>query len=240
MKKVRGNLILTPIELTGQFISMKRTLKQFLELPDVFNTIMSNVENLKNSESFTNIVQSPLWRNVQRNYFENRTVLPLDVYFDDVEPDNQTGSHSSDHSLGVIYYRIPCIPQYLLSSLDNIFVACIFLSNHRKDHNREIFAPVIDELKDLETNGIVVQTESEHTIYFALCHILGDNLGQHAVTGFVESFNADYYCRFCKEHKNTMRRQLRENILVLRNRVNYENDVLSNNVSQTGIKTRCI
>jgi len=143
--------------------------------------------------------------------------LPLNLYFDDVEPDNQTGSHSGDHSLGALYYHIPCIPQYLLSLLENIFVASVFLSDRRKDHNREVFAPIIDELIDLETNDIVIQTESdEYTVYFALCQILGDNLGQHAVTGFVESFNADYYCRFCKEHKNIMKRQLRENILALR------------------------
>lgn len=240
MRRVRHNLILTPVELTGQFISMKRTLKQFLELPGVFNAIMNNVENLKNSESFTNVVQSPLWRNIEQNHFANRTVLPLDVYFDDVEPDNHIGAHSGNHSLGVMYYRIPCIPQYLLSSLENIFVACVFQSDHRTGHNKETFAPVIDELKDLEKNGIVVQTEAEHTIYFALCQILGDNLGQHAVTGFVESFNADFYCRFCTECKNTMKKQLRENILALRNRINYEDYVRRNNISQTGIKTRCI
>jgi len=37
-----------------------------------------------------------------------------------------------------------------------------------------------------------------------------------------------------------MKRQVRENIMVLRNRINYEDDILSNNVSQIGIKTRCI
>lgn len=177
---------------------MKRTLKQFLELPDVFNAIMSNVVNLKNSQSFTNVVQSHSWKNVEQNFFENCIVLPLNLYFDDVEPDNQTGSHSGDHSLGALYYHIPCIPQYLLSLLENIFVASVFLNNHRKDHNKEVFAPIIDELIDLETNGIVIQTESEYTVYFAVCQILGDNLGQHAMTDFVELFNADYYCRFCK------------------------------------------
>ncbi|KYQ54177.1 hypothetical protein ALC60_13453 [Trachymyrmex zeteki] len=233
-------MVLTPVELTGQFVSIKRTLKYFLELPGVFNTIMSNIENLKNSESYTNVIQSPLLKKIERNHFRNHIVLPLDIYFDDVEPDKQAGSHLGDHSLGVIYYRIPCIPQHLLSLLENIFLACVFLSDHRNGHNREVFAPIINELRDLETNGIVIQTDSEYTIYFALCQILGDNLGQHVVTGFVESFNADYYCRFCKEHKSIMRRQLRENILVFRNRINYEDDVLTNNVSQIGIKTRCI
>lgn len=57
----------------------------------------------------------------------------------------------------------------------------------------------------------------------------------------MESFNADY-CRFCKKHKNIIRRQERKNIMVLRNIINYEDDILtiSNNVSQTGIKTRCM
>jgi len=100
--------------------------------------------------------------------------------------------------------------------------------------------PIINELRDLETNDIGILTDLEYTIYFALCQILGDNLEQHAMTGFVELFNADYYCRFCKEHKNITRRQLRENILVLRNKINYEDDVLTNDVSQTGIKIRCI
>lgn len=241
IRKEGDNFVLTPVEMTGQFISIKRTLKYFLELPGVFHAIMNNVENLKHSDSFTNVVQSPMWTNIERNYFGYRTVLPLDVYFDDVEPDNQVGAHAGDHSLGVIYYRIPCIPQHLLSSLENIFVACIFQSDHRNGHNTEVLAPVIDELRDLETNGIIVETErTEHTIYFALCQILGDNLAQHALTGFVESFNADHYCRFCKEHKNTMKKQLKENVLALRNRINYTHDMLYNNTSRTGIKTYCM
>lgn len=124
--------------------------------------------------------------------------------------------------------------------MEYISLACIFISDHRSNHNREVFAPIINELKDLETNGIIIKTESEHTVYFVMTQLLGDNLRLHAITGFVESFNADYYCRFCKDHKTVMRKQLRENVLVLRNRINYENDVLTNDVSRTGIKIPCI
>lgn len=46
IKKVGNIAILTPIELTGQYISMKYVLKNFLELPGVFNDILATIENL--------------------------------------------------------------------------------------------------------------------------------------------------------------------------------------------------
>jgi len=163
------------------------------------------------------------------------------MYFDDVEPDNHTGSHAGDHSLGALYYQIPCIPQHHTSTLENVFVSSIFLSNDRHLNNGDAFRPVINELKDLEENGILVHTATgNQRVYFCCCLLLADNLGFHSITGFSESFNANYYCRFCKEHKLVMKRQIRENLLLLRNRENYEADILINNVSLTGIKDRCV
>ncbi|KYN20118.1 hypothetical protein ALC57_07546 [Trachymyrmex cornetzi] len=220
---------------------MTYVLKNFLELPAVFDAIFANVENLNNSDKFTNIIQSPLWKNIKDTYFRDRLVLPLFIYFDDVEPDNHTGSHAGDHSLGALYYQIPCIPQHHMSSLENIFVSSIFLSDDRHLNNGNAFRPVINELKSLQDNGILVHTANgNQRVYFCFCLLLADNLGFHSVTGFTESFNANYYCRFCKEHKLVMKRQVRENVLLLRNKENYETDILINNVSLTGIKDRCV
>ncbi|RLU15468.1 hypothetical protein DMN91_012462 [Ooceraea biroi] len=241
MSKVGNVSVLTPIELTGQYIPMRYVLKNFLELPGVFDSILANIDNLNNSNKFTNIIQSPLWINIKFSYFKDRLVLPLFVYFDDVEPDNHTGSHAGDHSLGALYYKIPCIPQHQMSTLENIFVSYIFLSDDRYLNNANAFRPVINELKDLEDNGILVHTTNgNQRVYFCLCLLLADNLGFYSITGFTESFNANYYCRFCKEHKLVMRRQVRENLLLLRNRENYETDSLINNISLTGIKDRCV
>lgn len=70
--------------------------------------------------------------------------------------------------------------------------------------------------------------------------LLADSLRFHSITGFTESFNANYYCRFCKEHKLVMKRQVRKNLLLLRNKENYEADILINNISLTDIKNRCV
>lgn len=67
--------------------------------------------------------------------------------------------------------------------------------------------------------------------------ILGDNLGLNSILGFDESFQANYFCRFCKTHKNETKYQITENEENLRNLDNYNNDCLS---LSYGIKEVCI
>ncbi|XP_043481648.1 uncharacterized protein LOC122510809 [Leptopilina heterotoma] len=241
IKNINGQAVVTPFDLTGQHIPMQRVLKSFFELPGVLDETLNYIDSLKNSRKFTNIIQSPLWREIEETHFQGKTVFPLFLYFDDAEPDNQTGSHSGDHSIGAVYYEIPCIPQHLLSKLQNIFVSSIFLSSDRVLFNEEAFRPSLNDLKYLEETGILIQTEEgERRIFFALCLLLGDNKGFQSINGFVESFNANYYCRFCKEHRTTMRQQKKENLEMLRNIINYEVDLRTDNFSITGIKSRCI
>lgn len=141
-------------------------------MPSDFNAILANITNLNNIDKFTNVIQSPLWKNIKESYFKDCLVLPLFLYFDDVEPDNQTGSHEGDHSREVLYYQIPCVPQHLLSALENIFVASIFLSDNRHLNNGNIFRPIINKLKKLEANGILVHTTTgNQQVYFA-CFLL--------------------------------------------------------------------
>lgn len=127
LKLINGERTRVNIDLTGQYIKIPLILKKFFQLPGVFHATLDNIQKLKNSDKFTNIVQSPLWERIERELFDGKIVIPLVLYFDDAEPDNQTGSHSGDHSLGLLYYFIPCLPQHLLSQLEYIFVASIFL-----------------------------------------------------------------------------------------------------------------
>lgn len=241
IKRVNGEQVRTPVELTGQYISIKQVLKKFFELPGVLDATLNNIQMLRGSNTFTNIVQSPIWRNIERTHFQNKLVLPLILYYDDAEADNGMGSHAGVHSLGMVYYQIPCIPQHLLSLLDNIFVAMVFLTSDYHRGNEETFRLIINDLKDLETEGIQVITDNQvYQIHFAMPLLIGDNKGINTVTGYVGCFTANYYCRICKEHRNVMRTQLRENRNVLRNPENYALDILVNNYTLTGIKRQCL
>lgn len=107
--------------------------------------------------------------------------------------------------------------------------------------NRAIFQCVIDELNYLAENGINFNVPGfQGKIYFELGLILGDNLGMHSITGFIESFSANYPCRSCKVRKEIMKHQCEEDISLLRNSHNYELDLLANNPSETGIKEKCV
>ena len=54
---------------------------------------------------------------------------------------------------------------------------------------------MIHDFKILETEGVSVGGE---IIKGTLLCITGDNLGSHMVGGYLESFSANYFCRYCE------------------------------------------
>jgi len=109
--------------------------------------------------------------------------------------------YSGIHQMDCVYYSVPALPPEYLSSLENIFVAYLFHSDDRetyKINNHKMYRALIDELLDLQTNGISICVNSEiHHIYFALGLVLGLN----SILGFVESFFSNFYCRICRSPK---------------------------------------
>lgn len=73
-------------------------------------------------------------------------------------------------------------------------------------------------------------------IKFELGLIVGDNLGVHSITGFVESFSSNYPCRICKIKKEDMRKQCYVDINLQRSWEQYNLDVIDGDVTKSGIK----
>ncbi|KYN00712.1 hypothetical protein ALC62_08504 [Cyphomyrmex costatus] len=173
--------------------------------------------------------------------FEGKTVFPLFLYFDDYETNNPLGSHKGISKCGAVYLCIPCLPPKLISKINNIFLFVLFNSLDRKVFSNSItFSKVIDELRYLENNGIIICHNNEKKcIYFKLSLILGDNLGLHSILGFVESFNTMRFCRFCLIDKNNIQNVFYEDNALLRTETSYYTD-LSKNEKETGISESCI
>lgn len=106
--------------------------------------------------------------------------------------------------MGAVYASIPVLPIQFQSSLNNIFLFQLFHAEDLKVvANNIAFANVIKELQFLETDGITIKVNNiQHTIFFKLAVIQGDNLGIHTLLGFSQGFRATYFCRFCKTSKN--------------------------------------
>jgi len=227
-------------DVNGYFIPLRHTLQKFFELPDVFTSTIDYINSLKGSETITNFIQSELWREKRKTFGDDALVFPLFIYYDDWEVNNPLGSHST--SLGGVYYFIPCLPPECASRLENIFLALLFNTEARKDFgNNQTFAPLIEELNFLEQIGITINVDGKLSkIYFMLGLLLGDNLGLHAMCGFVESFRANYSCRLCKIHRSISQSSCLEDESIIRTRTSYNIDLALANSSLTGIKEECV
>lgn len=241
-RKKHGQMVKEIVPMTGEFIPLRKLLKMFFSLPGVFDECYSYMGKLeKETNVLSNFVQGSLWRNKKLLHYKDKIVFPLFIYFDDLEVNNPLGSHKTVSKLGATYVTIPCMPPEYRSKLENIFLALIFYSLDRSSYgNKNVFRILVDEINYLQRSGIVLNIDgSQVRVYFALGLILGDNLALNGILGFVESFKANYFCRFCKTHRNETYTCCSERPESLRDVIDYERDVASL-TEDSGVKEKSI
>ncbi|XP_026018914.1 uncharacterized protein LOC113019411 [Astatotilapia calliptera] len=145
------------------------------------------------------------------SYFKNHSLfsqqehaLQIQLYYDDFETANPLGSKKGVHKLGCIYFVLRNLPPELNSVVMNIHLVALFHSEDLKKYGFDpILKPLVDDLKILETEGMQVPF-SATPVRGSLFQITGDNLALHSIFGFVESFSANYCCRFCLTDKTEL------------------------------------
>lgn len=118
---------------------------------------------------FENIIQGSLWKEKrQKVTVTDGTVLPLCIYFDDLETGNAMGSHAGKRSVGVVDAWIPCEPPSEASKLTSIMLTLLFLSKHRKIHGYQAaFSPLLTELETLRKDAIFLDVDGKsQKVYF--------------------------------------------------------------------------
>ncbi|RUM28374.1 MAG: hypothetical protein DSY42_08515 [Aquifex sp.] len=69
----------------------------------------------------------------------------------------------------------------------------------------EILQPLMFDLRILENEGLLVsRSDGNHWFRGTVAVVIGDNLGSHAIGGFLESFNSYRVCRFCMITKSQL------------------------------------
>lgn len=216
-------------------------IKTFFELPGVFHSTLKTMETINNSDNGVNhFLKGSIWKQTLSNFKDSDIVIPYFLYHDDFETGNALGSHSTHNTISAFYMNFPTIPQYASSLLDNIFVIMLIKAKYLKEIGyTKSCTPLIDILKMLETDGIIIQLPSgDQRVYFVLGLLLGDNLGLNSMMGFVKSFSANFYCRMCKQLKSDMQRACVENSTFNRNIDNYNCDLENSNFNMTGLRER--
>lgn len=239
---VDNEVKLVPESIQGIFLPLRETLKLFLQIPGVFRDIMDYIKELsEESNIITNIIQGDLW---QTNYFQkfnDDIVLPLYVFFDELEVGNPLGSHKGSNKFSAVYVSIASLPPRLASRLHSILFSTLLHSSDKKlCGNEKTFKLLIEELNFLNKEGILIKVNNVLTrVKFQLVLILGDNLGLNSILGFTESFNSNFYCRVCKASWEECAKMFIENEKKLRTKDSYESD-LKLGAEKSGLKEECV
>lgn len=202
-------------------IPLNLVLKKFLEMPRVFDKIISFMKSCTDCSVIKSITQGTIWKSLDIN--AENIKIPLTFYFDEVEVNNPLGSHKGINKIGTVYCTISCLPPEYASMLENIFLLQIHkYTDHKCFGNDRIFHNIVQQITDLENNGLIINVcGREYKIFFSLTYIAGDNLGLNSILGFNKSFNSMYSCRICTTSKTELHKQFVENAQLIRKIEDY-------------------
>ncbi|KAL7299189.1 hypothetical protein TKK_0007785 [Trichogramma kaykai] len=109
------------IPLKGQWVCLKNTLKNFFEVPGTSTGIRNYMHQLSlDNDCLSNFVQGKLWKN---KYAQSNQgiVLPLYIFYDELEVGNPLGAHAGENKFGAIYSSIATLSPNIASRLDFFF-----------------------------------------------------------------------------------------------------------------------
>lgn len=98
--------------------------------------------------------------------------------------------------------------------------------------------------KSFDDNGIFVPSLG-NVVNSTVHSVVADNLGAHSIGGFVESFSASHFCRFCiAEQSQIQEHEVGEGLFALRTKFNHAMHVKAalSDVAEThhcGVKRQC-
>lgn len=216
----------------GVLMPLKFQFKTFFEKDNLLQNILNYTTFLQqNNVKLCNFVQGELWKEKVKLY-PGKILIPYILYTDDFEINNPLGSNSLKHSICNLYYSFPCLPKGE-SRLENIFYVAITKSRDLKNFgNEKCFECLIEELKDIEINGIDIDCGNHITVrvHFVLGLVIGDNLGLNYFLNFSKSFSSNYFCRFCRAFKaDTQQLSCCKDPKLMRTVENYKLDILDVN-----------
>lgn len=155
----------------------------------------------------------------------NHNNIRLHFYVDEFEIVNPLGAKRGKHKLTAVYFKLGNIHHRYTSKVEHIYLS--ILVKHKliyKDASNyyDVFRPLIDDVRLLETEGVVLDCGRESKRFFGtIASISSDNLSAHAVAGFSRNFSHGRICRFCMATREEITSKFREEEFVMRDGNNY-------------------
>ena len=128
---------------------------------------------------------------------------------------NPLGNKVKKCKMSALFFVLGNLSRKECSMLSSINLAILCKTIYIEKYGYEsVLAPLIKDLKILEQNGVAVNIDGlSHTFFGFLSLIIGDNLAQHSLGGFFESFsNVKRVCRYCSCHRNKFKAFLNDEV----------------------------
>ena len=170
--------------------------------------------------------------------------MEIVLYCDKFVCANPLGNKVKKYKISAIYFVFGNLPKKKRSMLSSINLAILCKTIFIEKYGYEsVLAPLIKDLEALEQKSVSVNIDGvSHTFFGSLSLIIGDNLAQHSLGGFFESFsNVKRVCRYCSYHRNNFKAFLNHEVCQKRTVEVYNenvNDIIENPEFRTiyGIK----
>lgn len=101
-------------------------------MPNVFNTIKTNTDNIQEKGELNNFINGESWKSKLENFYNNDNVIPYYLHIDGTQINNALGTHKQKGEQTLVHYTFPTIPFEYASRLDNIFNAGLVESSLKK------------------------------------------------------------------------------------------------------------
>lgn len=192
---------------TYQYVPILETIKNLLDHDDIFAYVLNNHKStdgiLRDFCDGDIYSANPLFR-------ENPNAIQIMLFFDEFTAANPLGHQVKNYKIAGFYMLLGNLPPKFRSQLHCIQLVALCQSSLLKRNGfSKILEPLINDLKLLENDGIVVSKDQiDHRLLGTVSVVIADNLGAHGLGGFMESFTTLRNCRFCFIDKHHMQNKL--------------------------------
>ena len=181
------------------YVPVKETFKALIE-DSSFNKMMEAVRNNPGHEDDTVLDDiKDGWNYKNTEYFQqNPDAFCGILYSDGVEVVNPLGAARGRHKLLQLYWTLADIPKMYRGRIDRIQLGVVIKEKLLKKYGyQQIYGRMINDMRDLEKNGVEVLSPVPRTVKIAFFMHIGDSLEQHSLGGFQCCFSTGKMCRLC-------------------------------------------
>jgi hypothetical protein len=229
----------------GYYVPITNILKKLVQMEDITPFVINS--KLSDKDYMTGYTGGDAFK-LLPNFEDGANRLLIHLYNDEFEVCNPIGSKRGKHKINAVYFTLGNLPIRYRSKLQHIYLVNIAKHKDVKAEGYAVaFAPLIQELKQLYTEGFSVTMSNGcvEKFYAVLCTISGDNLSSNALAGFRQAFNSGRFCRMCMISHSELADKLSEDSVTLRtfqNHTYHVNEVKNNpaNSAIYGVNGPCV